>query len=290
LTEKPTVEISKRYELTNALDEYDVWRADVRPHLVDLPADPLEIWQICFSEMLNNAIDHSGGKKVLTWLTRAQGITRILIIDDGVGIFRKIQTAFDLTDERQAVLELTKGKLTTDPSKHSGQGIYMTSRMLDNFNILSGGVWFSHKSAQEYDWIGQPDENQEGTAVFMELADNTTRTSEEVALACSSADGLDLDKTMVPVSLAREGNDNLVSRSQAKRLMARLDRFRSVVLDFKGVEAIGQAFADEIFRVFTSEHPATVLIPVNANESVVRMIAYVVASPNYLRPPEPAGE
>jgi anti-sigma regulatory factor (Ser/Thr protein kinase) len=278
LSEKPTAEISRHYELTTALDEYDVWRADVRPHLLDLPKEPLEIWQICFSEMLNNAIDHSGGKKVLTKLTRVEGRTRILLLDDGIGIFRKIQAAFDLADERQAVLELTKGKLTTDPSKHSGQGIYMTSRMLDNFNILSGGVWFSHESAQEYDWIGQPDENQEGTAVFMELADNTTRTSEEVALACSSSDGLDLDKTMVPVSLAREGNDNLVSRSQAKRLMVRLDRFRSVILDFQGVERIGQAFADEIFRVFTSEHPGTVIIPANANESVVRMIAAVVGS------------
>jgi hypothetical protein len=108
----------------------------------------------------------------------------------------------------------------------------------------------------------------------MELADDTKRTAEEVAVACSSSDGLDLAKTLVPVTLAREGNDNLVSRSQAKRLLARLDRFQTVVLDFEGVDKIGQAFADEIFRVFAREHPGIVLIPIHANEQVVRMITY----------------
>ena len=57
------------------------------------------------------------------------------------------------------------------------------------------------------------------------------------------------------MKLARYGNENLISRSQAKRLLARLEKFKIVMLDFEDVATIGRAFADEIFRVFTNNHP-----------------------------------
>jgi len=57
-------------------------------------------------------------------------------------------------------------------------------------------------------------------------------------------------KTHIPVFLAAYGEDNLISRSQAKRLLVRFERFKEIILDFENVESIGQAFADEIFRVF----------------------------------------
>ncbi len=60
--------------------------------------------------------------------------------------------------------------------------------------------------------------------------------------------------------------------------MARLERFEEVVLDFSGVDEIGPAFADEIFRVFANEHPGTNLSPVNANDSVARMIRRAAAN------------
>jgi hypothetical protein len=50
----------------------------------------------------------------------------------------------------------------------------------------------------------------------------------------------------------------------------------SLVLDFKGVVLIGQAFADEVFRVFALAHPEVELIPLNANKEVRRMIAHVL--------------
>ena len=54
--------------------------------------------------------------------------------------------------------------------------------------------------------------------------------------------------------------------------MARLDRFKEVVLDFKGVTMIGPAFADEIFRVFSTQHPEVKLTPINAVDAVLQMI------------------
>jgi hypothetical protein len=69
--------------------------------------------------------------------------------------------------------------------------------------------------------------------------------------------------------------ESLMSRSQAKRLMNRFDRFREVILDFSGVDFIGQGFADEIFRVFAGANPGTRLVPVHCVETVEKMIAHV---------------
>ena len=66
--------------------------------------------------------------------------------------------------------------------------------------------------------------------------------------------------------------ENAVSRSQAKRLLAGFDRFAEVMLDFEGVTEIGQAFADEVFRVFTSQHPNIRLKWMRANVQVEKMI------------------
>ena len=71
------------------------------------------------------------------------------------------------------------------------------------------------------------------------------------------------------------GYENLVSRSQAKRLLARVDRFKEVILDFADVHSIGQAFADEIFRVFSSQHPDVRIRVVNANDNILKMIRRV---------------
>jgi len=79
-------------------------------------------------------------------------------------------------------------------------------------------------------------------------------------------------RTRVPLRLAQYGQDLLVSRSQARRIVARFERFKEVFLDFSAVESIGQAFADEIFRVYATRHPEMKLTAVNANEQVTRMI------------------
>jgi uncharacterized protein (DUF1330 family) len=74
------------------------------------------------------------------------------------------------------------------------------------------------------------------------------------------------------VKLARYGNENLISRSQAKRLLTRLDKFKTVVLEFDDVPQIGRAFADEIFRVFANAHPGTRIIPMYHNKMIDNLI------------------
>jgi hypothetical protein len=85
-------------------------------------------------------------------------------------------------------------------------------------------------------------------------------------------------KTTIPVELMQYEGESLMSRSQARRLITRFDRFLEVVLDFTGVDMIGQGFADEIFRVFAAAHPGVHLTSINCNENVRNMIHHVGAA------------
>jgi anti-sigma regulatory factor (Ser/Thr protein kinase) len=265
----------RKYSLDGTAAEDVIWREDIGPALGPPPKNVLGIWQHGFTEMFNNAIDHSEGTSVIVALTRSAADTEMVIADDGVGIFRKIQRNLNLLDERHALLELSKGKLTTDPTRHSGEGIFFTSRMFDEFRILSGGVCFSHRIDSDDDWLLENEKFQTGTAVFMRLNSHTTRTTRKIFDKFAIGDDLSFSKTIVPVRLARYGDENLVSRSQARRVLARVDRFRIVILDFHDVADIGQAFADEMFRVFPSEHQTIEIFPMNASLAVRKMIGRV---------------
>jgi hypothetical protein len=206
--------------------------------------------------------------------------TQVLVLDDGFGIFRKIKAAFNLEDETQAILELSKGKLTTDPERHTGQGIFFTSRMLDEFSILSRGAYFSHEATRPADWILPADDPDVSTMVTMELDNNTDRTLKDVFDQYSSGDNYDFSKTVVPLRLAKFGEEKLISRSQAKRALARVERFRAVVFDFEGVEMIGQAFADEMFRVWAKAHEDVECFVIGASPDVRKMVAAVGPATN----------
>jgi len=257
------------------LAEDQVWMRDVAPLLDVLPRNVLDIAHHGLTEMVNNAIDHSEGVRVTVTVDVNAGRLVMMVADDGVGIFRKITRALALPDERLALLELSKGKLTTDPRRHSGEGVFFTSRMFDQFQIASGELVFDHDHEDVADLLYdlEAEDVRTGTTVLMEIAVDSTRTDREVFEAYSSGpDEYAFAKTVVPVRLARIGDENLVSRSQAKRLLQRVERFRHVVLDFDGVERIGQAFGDEIFRVFALAHPDVELVATHAAPEVQQMI------------------
>lgn len=267
------VEWRQTYVIKDGATEDVVWRNDIEQVIGKLPDNIRDIWSYGFTEMFNNARDHSGGTGIAVVIRKTAITTEMRITDNGVGIFRKIKDALGLPDERYALFELTKGKLTTDPKHHTGEGIFFTSRMFDNFNILSGEVFFSHEFGNEEDWLLDATPGT-GTTVFLRLNNHTARTMRKVfdKYQGSEEEGFGFNKTVVPLELAQYGGDKLISRSQAKRVLARVELFKTVILDFKNVPTIGQAFADETFRVFVREHPNIELVYVNANSEVKRMI------------------
>src|SRR3990170_5538715 len=274
----PLLHWERIYERSAGLAEDAVWRNDILSILGQMPDNVIDIWHYGFTEMFNNAIDHSAGERIGVEIRKTAATTEMLIYDDGVGIFRKIREALNLMDDRHAILELSKGKLTTDPARHTGEGIFFSSRMFDGFRILSGNVFFSHTHAEDEDWILENQKFQTGTGVFMKLKNNTVRTAKKIFDEFTSGDEYGFTKTVVPVKLAQYGDEKLISRSQAKRLMARVDRFKVVILDFDNVEVIGHAFADEVFRVFARQHPRIEIIPIRANKNVKQMIQRAISA------------
>ena len=271
----PLVDWRHIYNLSPELEEHVVWDTDISPTLGPHPENVTDIWHYGFTEMFNNAKDHSGGSLILVKVTKTAVNAEVQISDNGIGIFKKIQQALNLPDQRYSILELAKGKLTTDPAHHTGEGVFFTSRMFDTFSIGADQTWYGHKFGAEEDWVMEGS-FAGGTSVFMELSNHTARTTKKIFDQYASGDDdYGFNKTVVPIKLAQYGNDKLISRSQAKRVVARLEVFKTVLFDFKGVLTIGQAFADEIFRVFAKEHPDIDLYPINANSEVKRMIERV---------------
>lgn len=179
-----------------------------------------------------------------------------------------------MEDENQALFELSKGKLTTDPENHTGEGIFFTFRAFDKFAILSKGLHFSHDDNEEYDFLEEVDDNIGfGTRVHMLLARNSNKKLQNIFDGFTAGpEDFQFNKTIIPVKLAQYGNEKLISRSQAKRLLVRVDKFEQVIFDFDGVESIGQAFADEIFRVYANKNLNITLIPINMNGNVGKMV------------------
>ncbi|TEU01635.1 MAG: DUF4325 domain-containing protein [Anaerolineales bacterium] len=267
------------FSLSTDVEEDKVWRHLVRPMLKGIPGNVMSICEYGMSEMINNVIDHSEGTEAEIHVEQAAASVAFLVIDNGIGIFKKIQRDLHLGEPRQAILELSKGKLTTDPNRHTGEGIFFASRMFDSFVVYSEGLFFSPRDTG-VDRLPDSGSEEGGTTVSMGISTLSSRTLQEVFdLYTSDNFEYTFSKTDVPVALATFGDENLVSRSQARRLLARFHEFKEVSLDFSDVATIGQAFSDEIFRVFSRNNPDIKITAVNTNEQIERMIRRVKSRP-----------
>lgn len=270
----PSVPWVLNYELGDeeSLFEDTVWRTDIRPILEQLPQNVIHIWLYGFTGIFNNAIDHSGARNIQVALHMGAEVTELLITDDGIGVFKKIQSALDLVSERHAAFELAKGTLTTAPEKHAGEDIYFISYLFDNFDIVSHDVSLYKEIDKAEGWLAEKAHTASGTAVWMKLDNDTPTTLDQCIDTFTSGKEYGFNKTVVPLRLAQHGDDKLVSRARAKRVVTRFEDFRTVVLDFRGVDIIGPSFADQIFRVFAQQHPQVELVPINTSCEIRRMI------------------
>ena len=221
------------------------------------------------TELVNNAIDHSSGNQVRVSAEQRDTLLLLEIEDDGVGAFAHVRDGLSLPSELAAVQELSKGKTTTDAEHHTGEGLFFTSKAVHFFRLASGAQAWIVDNRREDMAIAAVEPPLQGTfaSVEIELADvrSLAMLFDEYTLDYAFA------KTRTVVRLFAIGV-RFVSRSEAKRLLHGLDRFREVVLDFRGVEGVGQGFADEVFRVWAGAHPSVSLDPVNMNEPIAFMV------------------
>jgi STAS-like domain of unknown function (DUF4325) len=271
------------------VDESLLWDQSLRPWLDTLPAAVANIAHYGFTELVNNANDHSGGQRLQLRLALTPEALHLWLQDDGVGVFERVRSALGLADLRLALLDLSKGKVTTDPARHTGEGLFFTSRAFHLFELRANGLLYRRRlpaprgAAQSLEPPAL--ERLEtstvpavpGTQLLLSLRLDATHTMRQVFdhYTSGAPDDLSFDRTVVPVKLAALSGEGLVSRSQARRLTTHIEGFRWVELDFEGVDDIGQAFADELFRVFAQEQPALRLTPVNAAPRILAMLRRV---------------
>lgn len=259
-----------RHELTLlGLAEHEVWQR-AREDLI-LPNDTKagRIVAYAFMEMLNNAIDHSGSESVIIsfWISAAQWCFEIK--DKGIGALTKLEDGLKLGSEFEAVQELSKGKRTTDPARHTGKGIFFTSKVVDLFRLTSSGVRWTVDNLRHDQALGTAPASM-GTSVQCQVDPHTDRVIAEVFREFTQ------DHAFVrtrPVVKLFEIGTIFVSRSEARRLLDGLEAdFEIVEADFAGVTDVGQGFVDELLRVWPGTHPGKTAIPINMNPAVEFMV------------------
>jgi anti-sigma regulatory factor (Ser/Thr protein kinase) len=246
----------------------------LQEHISDLPGNVQNIWNYTFSEMINNVMDHSEAEQVHIVISQNYLETRVMISDNGVGIFNKIMNHFNFQSVDEAICELFKGKLTTDSENHSGEGIFFSSKMMDSFFIVSSGKIFTNNKYEDSRIVDMASVNTKGTLVIMGLSNFSNKEAKEVFDLYANVDG-GFVKTTIPMKNIFPVSP--VSRSQAKRVCNRLDKFQEVIIDFEGITWIGQAFAHQLFVVFAKNHQDIKLSPINMNEDVTKMYNHVIA-------------
>lgn len=225
-----------------------------------------------FTEMLNNAIDHSKSSRIEVDCRKTETAITFVVRDFGVGIFNNVRNKLRLPGTLSAIQEILKGKATTAPQNHSGEGVFFTSKMADVFvidsfdkrlvvNNLLPDIFITDRKALK------------GTRVSFSIHLTSRRAINDVFLQFTGTNGGDskFDKTRITVKLFQFGHD-LPSRSEAKRVTLNLENFQRVELDFSGVKTIGQSFADEVFRVWQTRHPETRIEATHTNDNVAFMI------------------
>ena len=232
-----------------------------------------EIAKYAFTEMLNNAIDHSQSAKCSVEVFVDAYNFQFRIRDYGIGLFVSIYDKFNLPDENSAVGELIKGKTTTMREKHTGEGIFFTSKAADKMFFRSSKIKLLFDNEKKDIFIEEKKQMQ-GTEVFFSIKKRSRRNLADIfSLYAPEEFDYQFERTRAMVKLFQK---KYISRSEARRLYYGLDKFTSITLDFKGVKSIGQGFADELFRVFMHDHPQIVFEIVNLKASLQTMISHVV--------------
>ncbi len=241
--------------------------------LFSLPKNVLSIVRYAFTEMLNNAIEHSISDKIRVTIKKDRGGVEFEVRDWGIGIFVNIMKKRKLKNELEAIQDLLKGKQTTVPKEHSGEGIFFTSKAAEKLVIRSSAKKLIFDNILNDVFIKDA-ARIKGTKVGFNISLDYRRNLNDIFRKYSGP-AFEFSKTETKVSLYKI-NPEFISRSQARRIVSGLDKFNKIILDFKGVDTVGQAFADEIFRVWHKKNPKIEIGYRNANENIVFMIKRVV--------------
>ncbi len=244
------------------------------PTIKNLPENVRSIFVYAFSEMLNNAIEHSKSVRIGVQVSIPDKKLSFIIDDSGIGVFRNVMKQRGLKSELEAIQDILKGKTTTMPKSHSGEGIFFTSKSADLFMLDSFGHQLIVDNEVPDVFVKTVKQIKQGTRVMFKISAKSTRHLNEVFKKYSDLNDQSdygFDKTEIRIKLYTLGGVH-ISRSQARRVLSGLEKFKVIVFDFDKVPTVGQAFADEVFRVFHDKYPQIKLEVENMAEGVKFMV------------------
>lgn len=275
LPDKKNITLTARLRIKRAgAEEHKVFdRLSSKHQFVSkLPENINSIIYYVFTEMLNNAIEHSESKYLEINLSQKNDDFIIQVDDYGIGVFKNVQKKRKLASETEAMQDLLKGKTTTDPRSHSGEGIFFTSKIVDLFILESYSYRLRIDNSLPDYFFETNSPKKRGTKVTCQINIKSDKHLNDVfSKYVTNPKAVGFDKTKIKIHLYTIAT-TYISRSQARRVLAGLDKFKTIILDFDRVSTIGQAFADEIFRVFQERHPDITISYINTIEPVRFMI------------------
>lgn len=243
----------------------------------ELSERAFNIVNYAFTEMFNNAIDHSESEKcTIEWSLDPYKIN-FRIRDFGIGLFYSIFTKLNLDDENAAIGALLKGKTTTMAQKHTGEGIFFTSKASDIIFFRSHKIKLVFDN-QKQDTFVEELRFIKGTEVFFSISKRSKKRLDDIFSQFAPEEfDYRFERTKVLVKLFHQ---DYISRSEAKRLLFGLEKFKEIILDFDKVKSIGQGFADEIFRVYKKANPDIIIKIENVSPVIRVVIDHVVDNYN----------
>lgn len=244
------------------------------PVILNIPENIKSIFTFAFSEMFNNAIEHSESKIISMEVSLRNNKLSFIVEDSGIGVFRNIMKKKGLRSVVEAIQDLLKGKTTTMSKSHSGEGIFFTSKASDLFILDSFGYQLNIQTLLDDVKVKQVSTLKRGTRVTFEISTDSNLHLNDVFKKYTNIKGgsdFGFDKTEIRVKLFTTSGVH-ISRSQARRILSGLEKFKIILLDFDKVPVVGQAFADEIYRVFQNVHPEIVIQEENMSAVVKFMV------------------
>lgn len=237
-----------------------------------LPENIQSILFYAFTEMLNNAIEHSKSENIEIEVRKEKSNLTFIVNDFGIGVFRNVMKQRALKSEIEAMQDLLKGKTTTQPHSHTGEGIFFTSKIADVFLLESFEYRLRVDNLIKDVFFEELKPSKKGTRVVFTISNSSIKHLSDVFNKFVVNPGEPgFNKTEILVRLFTQGTI-YISRSQARRILFGLDKYESIVLDYDKVSTVGQAFADEIYRVFKNNFPNIKIESRNMIEPVKFMV------------------
>ena len=241
---KPLVNFSKTVDIKNSFFPDEILKKQILPNLNSVALNIYEICEFSIMALLSNALDHAQATKLHYKLYVSPNDVHFVLSDNGIGIFENLNNSLILEDIQVAAIEIAKGRITTDPQNHGGDELMTVIHLFDKVTIDSSGICLTYYNKKN-EWTVTRSSQQKGTRIHLEIKSNSRRTCQEIFRQIFDREN---KLVRIPVNLVRSDGEQVNSRIQAQSLLHNIKDLTEIEFDFKNIELIGPAFADELVR------------------------------------------